>query len=135
LPFDRSGAARIIEASGRMADDQQKLYTHAESLCDLIREADHFARKNGHAHVHADDVDLARNARERRLGRIREMLIEQILHGTMRIDSDGAVIGQVNGLSVLSTGDTSFGTPTRITATVRPGEGEVLDIQREVKLG
>ncbi|EHQ06845.1 peptidase S16 lon domain protein [Leptonema illini DSM 21528] len=135
LPFDRSGAARIIEASGRMADDQQKLYTHAESLCDLIREADHFARKNGHAHVLADDVDLARNARERRLGRIREMLIEQILRGTMRIDSDGAVIGQVNGLSVLSTGDTSFGTPTRITATVRPGEGEVLDIQREVKLG
>ncbi len=135
LPFDRSGAARMIEASGRMADDQEKLFTHAGALCDLIREADHFARKNGNAHVTAEDVNLARNARERRLGRIREKIIEQILRGTLRIDTDGAVIGQINGLSVISTGDTSYGVPTRITATVRPGEGEVLDIQREIKLG
>ena len=51
------------------------------------------------------------------------------------IDTAGAQVGQINGLSVLSLGNFSFGRPSRITASVRMGKGEVVDIEREVELG
>jgi predicted ATP-dependent protease len=51
------------------------------------------------------------------------------------ISTKGEQVGQVNGLSVLQIGATRFGQPTRITATARPGKGQVVDIEREAKLG
>jgi len=66
---------------------------------------------------------------------VRERLQERIHRGTVLIDTEGAVVGQVNGLSVLQLGAFAFGQPSRITATARFGKGEVVDIEREVKLG
>jgi predicted ATP-dependent protease len=60
---------------------------------------------------------------------------EQIIQGTLMIDTDGAKIGQINGLTVIELGNFDFSAPTRITATARLGEGEVIDIEREVELG
>jgi predicted ATP-dependent protease len=74
-------------------------------------------------------------AQERRLGQARERVQEAILRGTLRIDTRGAQLGQVNGLSVLQLGDYAFGVPTRISATARLGSGEVVDIEREVDQG
>jgi lon-related putative ATP-dependent protease len=135
LPFDRTAVARIMEQSARLADDSERLSTHSRALLDLLREADYWARVNHRSAVSATDVSRAIEAQIRRSDRIRERLQEEIVRETIRVDTERERVGQVNGLSVLQLGQFSFGHPSRITATVRLGRGEVVDIEREVELG
>jgi predicted ATP-dependent protease len=81
------------------------------------------------------DVERAIAAQIRRSDRLRERSHEAILRGILHIDTAGEQVGQVNGLSVFQLGDFTFAQPSRITASTRLGEGELVDIQREVKLG
>lgn len=134
-PFDRGAVARVIEHGARRAEDAHKLSTHVESLADLVRQADYWAASEKRAVVSRADVARAIAAQIRRSDRLRERSHEAILRGILRIDTAGAVVGQVNGLSVFQLGDFTFAQPSRITATTRLGSGEVIDIQREVKLG
>ncbi|MGA7616093.1 MAG: ATP-binding protein [Thermoanaerobaculia bacterium] len=136
LPFDRSGVQRVIEQSARMAADSEKLSTHLRTLVDLIREADYWAKTRTDARtVTSADVQTALDAQIERLDRVRDRMQEEICKGTILIDTDGEKAGQINGLSVIQIGQLTFGRPTRITATVRFGEGELVDIEREVALG
>jgi predicted ATP-dependent protease len=64
-----------------------------------------------------------------------EHVQELISQGTLLIDTTGQTVGQINGLSVISIGDQSFGQPSRITASAGPGRGDIVDIEREVALG
>jgi lon-related putative ATP-dependent protease len=134
-PFDREGVARVLRYAARRAGDVDKLSAEIERLGDLLREADYQARQNGSETVGRAEVEKAVDSRESRLSRVRERVQEQIEQGTVAIDTQGAVVGQVNGLSVLQLGGFAFGRPSRITARVRLGRGEVVDIEREVELG
>jgi lon-related putative ATP-dependent protease len=134
-PFDRGGVARALEYSARQAGDGEKLSTEIETLADLLREADYWAEKAGQETVGAAEVQQASDAQTRRLDRVRERTQEEIVRGTFNIPTEGTTVGQVNGLSVMQLGGYAFGKPTRITATVSLGRGEVVDIEREVKLG
>ena len=135
LAFDRSAVARLIEHASRLAGHADKLSTEMRSLVDLLQEADHHARKSGKDAVGATEVDAAIDAQIRRSDRIYHRLQEEIARNTIRVETDGEQVGQVNGLSVYQLGGFAFGQPTRITAQVRLGRGEVIDIEREVKLG
>jgi lon-related putative ATP-dependent protease len=134
-PFDRGGTALAIEQASRRAGDSEKLQVHAETLVDLLREADHLAAGVGATVVTAEHVQAALDAQVRRASRIRERIQEDIRRGTILIDTEGEVVGQVNGLSVLQLGGFAFGRPSRITARVRLGSGNVVDIEKEVALG
>jgi lon-related putative ATP-dependent protease len=134
-PLDRAAVARVIEQSARLAGDAEKLSTHMHSIADLLREADYWAGQAQHRVTDTSDVQRAIDAQVRRLDRVRERIQEEIQRGTILIDTQGATVGQVNGLSVLSMGQFAFGRPSRITARVRLGRGEVIDIEREVALG
>ena len=134
LPFDRSAVARVIEHSARLVEDAERLSTHMRSIVDLLREADFCSREAGHGVVEAADVQCAIDAQIRRQDRLRDRLHEAILRDTLVIATQGAVTGQINGLSVISLGDFAFAQPTRITATTRLGDGEMVNIEREVKL-
>ncbi len=134
-PFDRRAVARLIEHSARIADDAEKLSLRMGRVTDVMREADFWASENGRRVVTAADVQHAIDARVRRADRLRERSQEQITRGTVLIDTDGERVGQINGLAVISLGDFSFGRPNRITARVRMGRGQVVDIEREVDLG
>lgn len=134
-PLDRAAVARVIEQSARLAGDADKLSTHVHSVADLLREADYWAGEAQHPVIDATDVQHAIDAQIRRLDRVRERMQEEIQRGTILIDTQGTAVGQVNGLSVLSMGQFAFGRPSRITARVRLGRGEVVDIEREVALG
>lgn len=134
-PFERGAVARLIEECARRAGDAKKLSTHMESLADLIREADYWAGRSGRELVMAEDVERAVEACIHRADRLRERSQEAILRGTLVIDTAGAQVGQINGLSLFQLGQFTFGLPSRITATTRLGSGNVVDIQREVKLG
>jgi lon-related putative ATP-dependent protease len=134
-PFHRSALARLLEESARIASDQRKLTTHMRSLSDLLNEASYWAGVEGDEIVEASHVQRAVEAQIHRADRLRERVYEEITRGTIKIDTDGAAVGQVNGLSATALGNFMFGRPSRITARVRLGQGEVVDIEREVKLG
>jgi lon-related putative ATP-dependent protease len=134
-PFDRAAVARVIEHSARMVEDAEKLSIQVQAVADLLREADYWAAEAGHDVVTASDTQQAIDAKIYRSDRLRERVQEAILRGTILIDTDEAQVGQVNGLSVMQLGGFAFGQPSRITARVRLGKGEVVDIEREVELG
>ncbi len=134
-PFEAGAVARVIEEASRLAGDGGKISTHIRGLCDLLVESDYWAATNESAHVTAHDVQLAIDAKVRRADRIRVLVQEQIRQGTILIDTTGEAVGQVNGLSVMQLGKFPFGRPSRITARVRLGRGQVVDIEREVELG
>jgi lon-related putative ATP-dependent protease len=134
-PLDRQAVARVIEQSARLAGDAERLSTHVRSIADLLREADYWAGEAQHRIVSEADVQHAIEAQIYRSDRVRERIQEEIQRGTILIDTQGAKVGQVNGLSVIALGQFAFGRPSRITARVRLGRGEVVDIEREVALG
>jgi len=133
--FDRGAVARVMEHSARIAGDGQKLSIHMQQVTDLLREADYWAGRNGNGKVSAADVQHAIDAWIYRSDRLRERMQEQIQRGMILIDTEGGKVGQVNGLSVVQLGEFAFGRPSRITARVRMGKGEVVDIEREVEMG
>jgi lon-related putative ATP-dependent protease len=134
-PLDRGAVGRAIEHASRRAADAERLQVHAETVADLLREADHLAGEAGAGVVGADHVQAALDAQVRRASRVRERIQEDIQRGTLLLETRGEAVGQVNGLSVLQLGGYAFGRPSRITARVRLGSGSVVDIEKEVALG
>jgi lon-related putative ATP-dependent protease len=135
LPLDREAVARTVEQASRRAGDARKISSNLDATIDLLSEADFLARKSGRASIAGEDVERAHAAQRGRADRLQSRVREAIIRGELLVDTAGAKTGQVNGLSVYQVGNFDFGAPTRITATTRPGEGRVIDIQREVELG
>ncbi len=133
-PFDRTGVARIVEYGARLAGDKEKLTAQFSEITDLIMEAGYWAGVDGNTYVTANDVDRAVSERIFRNSRIEERMRELITEGTLLIDTDGAVAGQVNGIAVIDMGDYAFGKPSRITARTFLGETGVVNIERETKM-
>ena len=134
-PLDAPAVARVIEHAARLAEDAEKLTLHVDRIRDLLVEADFWARDAGREVTSRDHVQRAIDEQLRRAGRLRERVQESMLRGIALVDTAGSKVAQVNGLSVLMLGDTSFGRPSRITARARPGAGKLVDIEREVELG
>ena len=133
--FDRAAVARIVEHGSRLTGDSTKLSAHMQSISDLVHEADYYATAATREIVQAEDVQHAIDAKLFRSSRIREKIREATLRNSILIDTDSEKIGQINALAIYSPGGQSFGHPGRITARVRLGKGEVIDIEREVKMG
>lgn len=134
LHFDRTGIARLLEYTCRMVEDQNKFSSQFMEIADFIREASYWAKKDGHEIVSGTDVVRAVEEKEYRVNRIEERMQELYDDGTIMVDTDGDVVGQINGLSVIGLGDHTFGRPARITARVYAGQAGMVNIEREVKL-
>jgi predicted ATP-dependent protease len=132
-PFDRGAVARIIEQSSRMVSDQQKLSLRMIDIVDLVVESDYWACDAGAGTVTAAHVDQAIDQKVYRSSLVEDRVQEFIANGTIKVDVDGAVTGQVNGLSVYDLGDYAFGRPSRITARVSMGRGQVINLEREIQ--
>jgi len=134
-PVDRAGTALLIEHAARLAEHANKLTLVVDQLDDVLAEADFWTSKAGRAVMGHADVETAIEQKIRRSSRLRDRAQESILEHVALIDTSGARVGQVNGLSVAELAGFRFGRPTRITCRVRPGSGKVVDIEREVELG
>ncbi len=134
-PFDRGAVGCVIEHCSRQSGDSERLSTQMRNLIDLLQEADYVAGAASKTAVGVAEVQAAVEAQHRRADRIYRRIQEEIGRDTIHIETAGEHVGQVNGLAVLSLGGFSFGNPSRITARVRVGKGEVIDIEREVALG
>ncbi len=134
LPFDRTAVARIIEEGARLAADQNKLSIRFGELTDIVRESVYWAKKADAAVVSGEHVRRALEGRIRRVNLIEEHVRDSVAEGLMLFDVGGSAVGQVNGLSVLDLGDTSFGQPARITASIGVGREGIVDLQRASEL-
>ena len=134
LPFEQGAVARVAEQGARMVADQEKLSSRFGQIKDLLIEADYWARKDGKPRVMGEHVHKAIEEKIYRLNLMAERVRRLIAEGTLMVDVDGAVVGQVNGLSVYDLGDFSFGRPSRITARTFSGRAGVLNIERESQL-
>ncbi|MBI2868767.1 MAG: AAA family ATPase [Chloroflexi bacterium] len=132
--FDRTGVARVLEFASRMVADQQKLSSRFSQIRELVQEAEYWTRQEGAPLVTGQHVERAVEERRFRHNLPDERIQEMITRGVIIIDTDGAVEGQVNGLSVLSLGDITFGKPSRITCKTFLGRHGIINIERESQL-
>ncbi len=133
-PFDRTAVAALVEEAVRMAGRQEKISIHLLPFNEILQEAHFRAEQDGKPVVNAKHVDQALQARIYRANLIEEQIQEMIDRGSVLIDTEGTVVGQVNGLSVYMMGDYSFGKPTRITAATSMGRAGIINIEREADL-
>jgi predicted ATP-dependent protease len=134
-PLTDCALLRLIEHSCRLAENQHRLSAHVNDCLEIITEANLLASLQQADALDQSLIEAALNARQYRNGRIAEAILDEMLEGTILIDTEGLAIGKVNGLTVMDIGGSSFGAPARITATVHPGSRGIVDIEREVELG
>ncbi|MGQ9571086.1 MAG: Lon protease family protein [Thermodesulfovibrionales bacterium] len=134
LPFDRSGVAKVIEHAARAVSDQEKLSTRFGQLKDLLIESDYWAKESQSQVIKGEHVERAVREKIHRLDLVAERIRRLIAEGTLMVDVEGTVVGQVNGLSVYDLGIFSFGRPSRITAKTFLGRRGVINIERESQL-
>jgi lon-related putative ATP-dependent protease len=134
LPFDTAAVGRVVEFGSRLAEHQGKLATRFGDIADLVREASFWASRQGRSQTTAADVQTAIDEREHRANRSEHRVQDLIEEGVLRVDVTGTAVGQVNGLSVLSLGNYSFGKPSRITVRTYTGRSGVVSLDREAKL-
>lgn len=134
-PLTRAAIECLIEHSCRIAENQHHFSASVKDSLEIIAEANLFCKRHGQPVCDRLQIEQALAARDHRNGRIPENILEEMLVGTILIDTEGEAIGKVNGLTVLEVGGSSFGAPVRITATVYPGSRGIVDIEREAELG
>ncbi|MFP4003651.1 MAG: Lon protease family protein [Alphaproteobacteria bacterium] len=133
-PFTAPGMARVIEQASRRASDAERLSIQIDDLADILREAEFCAREAGQSAVGAAQVEEALAGRRERASRLQEAMREQITRETRVVETEGMRVGQVNALGVYTLPTLRFALPSRVTVRVRPGSGDVMDIDRQVGL-
>ncbi len=129
------GLRQLLQFSFRQAEHQRKLSARFADVLELVREACYYATQAQSDILNESHVQQALQGKQHRTGRISEGFLEDIQEGQILIDTEGLAVGKINGLTVLEIGDTAFGTPARVSATVFAGSSGVIDIEREVELG
>ena len=134
LPFKSDAVKAIIEYSSRCAGDKTKLTAMQTDITDIIMESAHIAKVAQKKSVDAVDVVTAAEDKKRRYGKYNDGIMKMIEEGAVMISTSGADVGRINGLTVLNTGDASFGKPVRITANTYMGGKGIVNIEREVSM-
>src|SRR5204863_9641555 len=131
-PFDATGVARLIDEGARLADDREKLSIEIGRIADIAREADYWSTEARRKLTTRQDVARAIEEQIQRSDRLRDRAQETIARGVGLVDTEGAQVGQINGLSVLQLGAFAFGRPNRNTARGRLGSRRLTDLYRGV---
>ncbi|MEE8299936.1 MAG: AAA family ATPase [Desulfatiglandales bacterium] len=134
LEIDKKGLARIIEYASELVGNQRKMSLKLPEIKDLVVEANFWARQRGRSSIESSDIERAIEEKRQRSNLMEMKVQEMIEEETLRIQTKGKVIGQVNGLTIYDLGDYTFAKPIRITATATPGKEGVVDIEREAKM-
>jgi predicted ATP-dependent protease len=134
-PLTAAAVARLATYSARLAEHQGRLSARIGDLFQLVSEADFIRQLANEKVTEVGHIERALKAKATRTGRVSARIIDDMLAGIILIDTAGAAVGKCNGLTVLEVGDSAFGVPARISATVYPGGSGIVDIEREVNLG
>lgn len=132
--FTYDAVNHVIKHSTRLVGNNKKLSTDFNKLLELITESDIFARLDHKEFVDKEQVKMAILEKRKRMNKIEDKMDEFIEDNTIMIDTEGSRVGVINGLSVLSTGEYSFGRPSRISVTTSMGSKGIVNIEREIKM-
>jgi len=133
--FDRTGVAEVVNYCSWLVQDQTKLTTRFSQIVNILGEAGTWASIEKSKLVSARHVKKAVAEKMKRSSKYDELLLELVRDGTIMIDTEGWVVGQINGLAVIDMGDYVFGKPAKITAATFMGKAGIVDIEREVETG
>lgn len=134
-PLTAAAVRRLARYSARMAEHQGRISAGLADLFQVVSEADFLRHSSAATVTDAEHIESAIVARVTRTGRVSTRIMDDMLSGVILIDTQGAAVGKCNGLTVLAVGDSTFGVPARISASVYPGGSGIVDIEREVSLG
>ncbi|MBE8215994.1 MAG: AAA family ATPase [Endozoicomonadaceae bacterium] len=134
-PLTAQAVAVLIEHSSRLAEHKEQLTAHIRDIFNLMLEANHILQAKKENKITHHHINAAIDAQSERVNRISKEMLKEILEDAILIETTHQQVGKINGLTVLSIGETSFGSPVRITATTYPGSQGIVDIEREVQLG
>lgn len=129
------GVTYLIEHSSRLCEDQRYLSARVSQIFELIGDADIIRKETDDAFIDQQHLATALEYKKYRNNRVAELILDDMLDGKIHISTQGSAIGMINGLTVIQIGDSNFGSPSRITTTVYPGETGIVDIERESDLG
>ncbi|KZN64537.1 ATP-dependent protease [Pseudoalteromonas luteoviolacea CPMOR-1] len=129
------GLVRLLKFSYRQAEHRSKLSARFADVLELVAEASYYAKQDNEETIDEHHINEALLGKQYRTGQLSENMLSDIEEGHTLIATQGEAVGKVNGLTVLHIGDTAFGTPARITATVYAGSDGVIDVEREAELG
>jgi len=132
--LDRSGMAAVLEEAVRIVGWRRRFSSRFSDLSDLLRESSYQAELDGRELISGDHVAAACAARRRRHSLSEDRSHDLIKEGVVRVETTGAVVGQVNGLAVYDLGHHRFGKPSRITAQVGLGREGVINVERQAGL-
>ncbi len=133
-PFSKKALARLIEHASRLAQDKNKLTTQLRMISDLMKESNYFAKTAKRTLVDKEDIDCALYAKINRSDNLHQKMLAQIRNGTILLNTEGEEVGQINILAVQECGHVSFGRPSRLTCQTHIGTGDIVNIEKEVKL-
>lgn len=134
LEFDVSAVGEIIEYSSRCANNKKRLTAAMQDITDICIEANFIAKSTKKKLITDKEVKKALETKIKRFSKYNDTLNNMISDGDIIISTNGEKIGQINGLTVIITGDCSFGQPVRITANTFIGKSGVVNIEREVAM-
>ena len=134
LPLDKDAMAKVVEYASRLADDKEKLTTKFNEIGEIIAESSTWAKLSKKKIVTGDFIDKTLVERLERIKKYDSKYLEMIEENTLLIDTDGFETGVINGLTVMTIGDYTFGKPARITANTYMGKNGVINIERETDM-
>ena len=134
-PLTQTALEALAEHSCRLSENQRQFSARINDTLEIIGEANLVCLQAGSECIERVHIEQALTAREYRNGRISESILEDMLDGTVLIDTEGEAVGKINGLTVMEVGGSSFGSPARITTAVHPGSRGIVDVEREAELG
>ena len=134
LHLDKTAVAKVIEYASKIADDQNKLSTKFNDLAEIITESCTWAKLAKAKVVTAEFVNKTLFERIERVKKYDERYTEMIKNNTLLINTSGFTVGQINGLTVMTIGNYSFGKPSKITANTYTGRNGIINVEREVEL-
>lgn len=132
--LDRSGVARLIDYATALTDDKDKLSTKFNDLSQIIGEAATWAKMGKSKIITSEYIEKALQERIERVKKYDSRYLEMIKDNTLLINTSDSVVGQINGLTIMTIGDYSFGKPSKITANTFMGKEGIINIEREVEL-
>lgn len=134
LPLDKTAVAKVVEYASKLANDKRKLSTRFNDLSEVVAEACTWAKLSKSKVVTAEDVQKTLDERIDRIKKYDSKYTEMIKDNTLLISTSGFKVGQINGLTVMTIGDYSFGKPSKITVNTYTGKSGIINIEREVEL-
>lgn len=132
--LDKEAMARLVEYGSKLAGNHSKVSTKFDNLIQVVGEAATWAKLSRSKVVTAKFIDKALQERIERVKKYDEKYLEMIKENTLLINTSGYEVGELNGLTVMTIGDYTFGKPAKITVNTYTGKTGIVNIEREVEI-